>query len=256
MGRAKAWLPWRGRPMVAHVVALLRSVVDEVVVVTSDELELPALDARIVRDREPALGPLAGVREGLSNVEAPLAFVTGTDAPFLTPEFVETLLSFGSAAAVEVDGFVQTLSAVYPRSAAKRAGALLAAGRRRPLDLLEVLHYRVVAPDELPDVDAFRGFNTPGEYLEAVRAAGIGAGATVEFLGHSHCVTGTREREVEFGTLAQVLTRAAPELDLVAGERVARPFLVSLDGRQFVRDTSIPIGPGEHVIVMDASVGG
>ena len=31
MGRAKAWLPWRGQPMVAHVVSFVRPVVDEVV---------------------------------------------------------------------------------------------------------------------------------------------------------------------------------------------------------------------------------
>jgi hypothetical protein len=32
--------------------------------------------------------------------------------------------------------------------------------------------------------------------------------------------------------------------------------LVSLGGRTFVRDVTIPIGPGEQVIVLDASVGG
>jgi hypothetical protein len=33
---------------------------------------------------------------------------------------------------------------------------------------------------------------------------------------------------------------------------VAPAFLVSLDGREFVRDARIPIGPGERAIVMDA----
>ena len=46
--------------MVAHVVSVVRSAVDEVVVVASEKLELPRLDARVVRDREPELGPLAG----------------------------------------------------------------------------------------------------------------------------------------------------------------------------------------------------
>jgi len=38
MGRDKAWLPWRGQPMIAHVVSILRPIVDEVVVVASDAL--------------------------------------------------------------------------------------------------------------------------------------------------------------------------------------------------------------------------
>ena len=56
MGRDKAWLPWAGVPMVSHVVATLRPLVDEVIVVSSRDLALPALDATVVRDREPALG--------------------------------------------------------------------------------------------------------------------------------------------------------------------------------------------------------
>ena len=40
MGRAKAWLPWRGRPLVVHVACVLRRVVGELVVVRSAELDL------------------------------------------------------------------------------------------------------------------------------------------------------------------------------------------------------------------------
>ena len=50
MGRAKAWLPWFGRSMIEHVVESLLPVVDEVVVVTSSELDLPFLSARVVSD--------------------------------------------------------------------------------------------------------------------------------------------------------------------------------------------------------------
>ena len=99
MGRPKALLPWRARTLVETVVATLRGVVEDVVVVSSDAFELPALDARIVRDREPGLGPLAGIREGLHALGSGLAFVASTDTPYLSTRFVEALLSFGSAAA-------------------------------------------------------------------------------------------------------------------------------------------------------------
>src|SRR5437867_3338893 len=95
MGRPKALLPWRGGPMISHVVGILRQAVDSVVVVTSASLDLPRLDAKIVRDRDPKLGPLAGIREGLEAIEADLAFVTATDAPFLTSAFIRKMLSFG-----------------------------------------------------------------------------------------------------------------------------------------------------------------
>ena len=172
MGRPKALLPWRGRTLIEHVVGILRQVVDEVVVVASAELSLPSLEARVVRDREPRLGPLGGIREGLEAMRGDLAYVTSTDAPFLTPLFVRTLLSFGTAAAPEVDGFVQSLSAVYPKSLAPRAHELIAAGRMRPLFLLEAGNYRKVLPRELPDLDSLKNLNTPEDYLEALRADG------------------------------------------------------------------------------------
>ncbi len=256
MGRAKAWLPWRGRPMLVHVVEVLRQVVDEVVVVSSGRLELPPLDVPVVCDREPHRGPLAGIREGLARVRAELAYVTATDAPYLEPGFVKALLAHGRAAAPEVDGYVQTLAAVYPRAALPCAEALLSAGRGRPLHLLEAVDYRVVKEDELPGTRSVRGFNTPEAYLDAVRAVEPDASATLEFLGRSRLAMGRRELAVPVGTLAEVLAAARPALELVDAGRVARPFLVSLDGRSFVRDVAIPIGAGEHVIVLDASVGG
>ena len=73
MGRPKALLPWRGRTLIAHMVALLHEVADEVVVVNSREIELPTLPARVVIDRTPALGPLGGIREGLHAIESELA---------------------------------------------------------------------------------------------------------------------------------------------------------------------------------------
>jgi molybdopterin-guanine dinucleotide biosynthesis protein A len=239
-----------------HVVEALREAVDEVVAVSSAELELPALRARVVCDSLPGLGPLAGIREGLAHIEAELAYVTGTDAPFLTPEFVKTLLAFGCPAAPEADGHVQTLAAVYPRSALPRADALLAAGRLRPLFLLEAVDYRKVLPHELPDLEALRGFNTPQEYLKAVRDAFGNATATVELLGRAGARARRAALDVPVGTLTEVLAQAGPDLDLCCGDRVSAPFRVTVGGREVVSDARAPVGPGEQVVVMDADAEG
>ena len=251
MGRAKAWLPWRGRPMVSHVVETLRRVVEEVIVVSSETLELPPLDARVVRDRKPELGPLAGIREGLAEVTSELAFVTGTDAPFLETAFVETMLSFQCAAAPEVDGYVQTLAAVYPRAGLAIAEEMIEAGRLRPLQLLEALDYRKVSANELPDAVNIRGFNTPAEYLDAVRATDPNAQTKVEFRGHAREAAGRDATLVPIGTLGEVLSRASP-VALLRGDQIAKRYRVSLDGRIDVRDSEIPIGPGERVIIEDS----
>ncbi len=251
MGRDKAWLPWRGQPMVAHVVSILRPIVDEVVVVASDAFELPTMEARVVRDREPALGPLAGIREGLEQINTDFAFVTGTDAPFLSPAFVTALLSYGCAAAPEIDGHVQTLAAVYPRNALERIGAMLAEGRARPLQLLEELGYRKLSARELPDPKSVRGFNTPDEYLEAVRESGGGTTATLEFQGRARLAMGYSELEVPIGTLGDVLAPFQPSIGILEGDVVAKAFSISLNGRGLARSAAIPVGPGERICVLD-----
>ena len=267
MGRAKAWLPWRGRPMVAHVVDSLRAgrAVDEVVVVSSAELDLPPLEARVVRDRAPALGPLAGIREGLAHMKAELAYVTSTDAPFLTPRFVRAVLAHGDAAAPEVEGFVQTLAAAYPRRALPFAEELLAANRLRPLHLLEAAGYRKLAAAELPDIESIRGFNTPEEYLAAVARDSPGSTATIELRGAARQAAGRADRsecEVAVGTLAQTLASLPDGAKLLAiagstgsdsAPRLAAGFAASLGGREPILDARVPIGPGERIIVEDAS---
>jgi len=255
MGRDKAWLPWRGQPMIAHVVSILRPIVDEIVVVSSDELELPPLDARVVRDREPALGPLAGIREGLEQIRADFAFVTGTDAPFLSPAFVKKLLSCGSAAAPEIDGHVQTLAAVYPRRALERIDAMLAQGHARPLQVLEEFGYRKFRAEELPDPESVRGFNTPEEYLEAVREAEGRATATLEFQGRARLAMGRSEFEVPVGTLGDVLAPFQSSIRILDGGAVAKPFSISLSGHGMACSAAVPVGPGERICVLDTVAG-
>ncbi len=235
--------------MIEHVVGVLREAVTDVVVVSSEELTLPALYARIVRDREPKLGPLGGIREGLEATQADLCYVTSTDAPFLNAAFVRTVLSFGTAAAPEVDGFVQSLSAAYPRSLAKTANELIAANRMRPLFLLEAGGYRKIAPTELPDLESLRNLNTSADYIAALPP---NSRATVELLGTVRSKCGTVSLDVDCGPLGDVLHAVEERIRL----RLDGHYLVSLNGAQFVREPGIPIGPGDRVIITDAAAGG
>ncbi len=252
MGRPKALLPWRARTLVEHVVGVLRQAVDDVVVVTSAELALPPLDARVVRDREPKLGPLGGIREGLEASRAELCYVTSVDAPFLTAGFVRKMLSYGGAAAPEVDGFVQSLSAAYPTSLAPKAAGLIAANRMRPLFLLEAGGFRKIAPAELPDIESLQNINTSDGYLEALRRDGASMRATVELLGLARAKSGLATLDVDAGRLGDVLRAVEARTSLALDGR----FLVSLNGQQFVRDPGVAVGPGDRVIVMDAAAGG
>ncbi len=245
MGRDKPWLPWRGQPVLAHVVEQLGQAVDEVLVVSAPGQALPPTAARQVEDQEEGLGPLAGLRAGLSASAEGLVFVTAADAPFLTPAFVAAVLARGGAAAPEAQGRVQTLSAAYPAKAWRDAEALLAQGKRRPLDLLERIGFERLSLDDLPDPDSIRGFNTPSEYLAAVRADAPGGLARVSLEDPNR--DGAGEQQVPVGTLWEILVAAGADPELLEGDQLAAPYVACLDGRFKLRDARIPVGAGEQI---------
>lgn len=254
MGRDKPWLPWRGRPVLAHVVEQLAQAVDEVLVVAAPGQSLPATGARRVEDHEEGLGPLAGICAGLAACAPGLAFVTAADAPFLTPAFVTAVVGTGRAAAPEADGRVQTLAAAYPADAAATARALLDQGRRRPLDLLEAVGFERLDAQALPDPDSIRGFNTPAEYLAAVRADAPGGQARVAFDASAPGPHAGSALTVPVGTLGEVLAAAGAGPELLTGDRLAPPYVARLDGYGSVHDARVPVGAGEHItVIADAS---
>ncbi len=260
MGRPKALLPWFGRSMVEHVLASLVPAVDECIVVTSEGIPLDslALDARIVVDREPDRGPLAGIRDGLAAARADCAFVTSCDVPFLTGVHIERLFEEASAeaelraVAPVADGFVQVLGAVYPACAWRVADDLLAQGFSSPTALLERIGFARFAPDrrERGELAPWAGFNTPEAYLALARHREPAAIAIVDW-------EGTR-RTVAIGRLADVLESASPASRASHGsptERLARGELhvVLVEGAlPPAADPGLPIGPGERVSVFEA----
>lgn len=267
MGRPKALLPWFGRSMIEHVVGLLAPCVDEVLVVTSSGLTLPAsLAARIVVDREPARGPLAALRDGLAAARTERAFVTSADAPFLSSDHVAALFAdserHGRAAVVRADGFFQALSAVYPCAAGREADALLAAGIASPTALLERLHAVVREPDPADDIASWTGFNTPAEYLALARRQDPRAEASVEWSRQESPERSPSERGrggantrrlVAIGSLGEVLRAAAPAGASVEAAHAAGRLSVVLSGDELGTgfDLGLPVGPGERVVVRE-----
>jgi molybdopterin-guanine dinucleotide biosynthesis protein A len=179
MGRDKASLPFGGETLLARVVRLVREVADDVVLVAREGQTLPA-GFEAVRDPPEGLGPLAGLMVGLRHVRADRSFVTACDTPFLRAALIERLLDLGAgydAAVPVIDGHFMVTTAVYARSVAPVAEALVASRALRTRDLLDLIRARYLQPDELrdvdPDLESFLTCNTPESYAAALRRAGL-----------------------------------------------------------------------------------
>ncbi|MEZ4383347.1 MAG: NTP transferase domain-containing protein [Nannocystaceae bacterium] len=193
MGRPKAWLDWRGVPLLRHLVDLFVAAGARVVVVGARGEALPELPADALRVDDPPAedgrrgGPLVGLLAGLEALAAAprpgeLAFFSACDGVFLSRAHLDFL-----RAAVLSDPAIEAALPVDPpdpasgkrfahplASAALVAPAVLAARRlrdagvRRPVALFDALRTRRVDADALPDPRALRTCNTPEEYAAAL----------------------------------------------------------------------------------------
>jgi molybdopterin-guanine dinucleotide biosynthesis protein A len=177
MGRPKALLPFGGETLIERILRRLRPLVIESVVVAAPGQELPSLQGRIVRDRTPHLGPVAGLAAGLAAISAPRAFVTSCDAPFLDPALIGWMLSEAEGWDVlvpEWEGRLHPLHAVYAAPLGRRYQELLDVGGRRPIELYPAVRVRVVHPEEVKRFDprgrTFLNLNSPEEYEDALAA--------------------------------------------------------------------------------------
>jgi molybdopterin-guanine dinucleotide biosynthesis protein A len=180
MGRPKAWLPFAGESMLAHVVRLLSEAVSPIVVVAAPDQQVPALPTaiRVVRDEQRGRGPLQGLSAGLAALAgvADAAYLSSCDVPFLRPAFVKRLIELLGQHAIcvpRVADHHHPLAALYRLEVITVVDRLLAENRLRPFFLFEAVPTRIVEAAELADVDAtfesLRNLNTPEDYEAALK---------------------------------------------------------------------------------------
>lgn len=179
----KAVAELAGKPMIRRVADRVAHAVDEIVVnCRSDQVNAiePAMasvptDVSFAIDETPDLGPMAGIRNGLSATDAEYGFVVACDMPFVDPTLIEYLFNRAQdhdAAVPRVGGeWFQTTQAVYRTSAMAAASErALERGDRKIIAAMFELDYVVVEEAELADhgwLPSFDNINTPEEFADA-----------------------------------------------------------------------------------------
>jgi molybdopterin-guanine dinucleotide biosynthesis protein A len=91
MGKTKALLPYRGRPLIVHVYEIVQTLFEDVFLVTNDPELFNFLPCPKIADRVPGKGPISGVDAALRYSRHPYVLVVGCDAPFLSPSLLKLL---------------------------------------------------------------------------------------------------------------------------------------------------------------------
>ena len=153
-GRDKLAEPYRGAPILHHVVLRLAEVCGEVVVVLAPETPEPSMPlgapVRFARDVDEGEGPLAGTYAGLHAVRTEHALLAGGDMPEMRTAVLLEMLRIADEAPVDAialrDGDrVRPLPVVLRVGIATQlAHPLLHEGRRRLRDLLDAMRVAVI----------------------------------------------------------------------------------------------------------------
>lgn len=138
LGRDKAGLRFSGETLLASTVALLRRVVDEVMVIGRDPRPL-GIDASWTLDDQPGHGPAGGILTALRVTGKPCLIVS-CDLPFMDEKTLRDLLDARAAQPGQAlmstyrqveTGFVEALTAIYEPEAEKVLAEALARGERK-----------------------------------------------------------------------------------------------------------------------------
>jgi len=120
MGSDKAWLPFNGRTLLARQIELVRELAPtEVFISGRADTDYASCGGRVLTDRFPEAGPLAGIERALNACASPLLLVLAVDMPHLRAEFLGRLLAScaGEAGVIPChQGRIEPLVAFYPRA--------------------------------------------------------------------------------------------------------------------------------------------
>lgn len=179
-GGPKAVARLEGVALAERAVALLRAVVDEVVVVTASPL--PSPPASVVADRVRGMGPLGGLDAALRHARDrgfEGVLLVACDLPLLTQAVLEEVmdaLSAGHPAAAPArrGGGVEPLCAAYRVEVLDGVERRLGEDDRSLHTLFREVGGHVVWPGDGDAGDPFLNVNTPDDLMRAEAALGVG----------------------------------------------------------------------------------
>lgn len=169
-GRDKGLVPWRGKPLIAHLQAIVRPMTDDLVISCNRNLALYSryADRCVADDQAGYPGPLAGVIAGMQVVRHDWVVALACDSPLIDQALIHDLrqaaLAHDGAAMVRQAGYWQPMFSALPR---RLLPVLEHAWRQGERSLQRALAVKgVAALDCLEGDRRLSNFNSPALLLD------------------------------------------------------------------------------------------
>jgi molybdenum cofactor guanylyltransferase len=179
-GASKALLRFGEETLLQRQVKEMKSVCEEVIVVSNDPKPLLRIldrDVRIITDFYASKGPLVGMHAGFTLASNPHVWAVGCDMPFISARAAEVLrekVTQGCHAAVPmINGGVYPLHAVYNRACVEQVIKLIERGETSASSLLKEVYWGEVTDSAFInrgiDLKFIKNINTSTDYQDLLK---------------------------------------------------------------------------------------
>ncbi len=168
-GKEKAFLEFKGRTFIDHLVGTFTGLFGRTLIVTNTPRMYHGLGVRVVRDLVPRRGALQGLITGLFYAPTQWSFVAACDTPLLSPEVIalviESIRNNDRVILPRTPDGIQPFTAAYHKSCLEPLGIMADQGERSCRPLYVTVPTREIGPREILRVDprllSFININTP-----------------------------------------------------------------------------------------------
>jgi molybdopterin-guanine dinucleotide biosynthesis protein A len=177
MGRDKALMPFLGRPLILRIIDRLRSLTDDLFVMTDRPADYAFPGIPIHSDLEPGRGALGGLTSSLMTARNPFVAIAACDMPFASPSLFEYERDLMTASGADVvipstGAGLEPLHAVYRRATCLPVLQVeLEAGGRKVIAWLPKVKTQILSLEVTRGYDpqglAFWNLNTPEDFRKA-----------------------------------------------------------------------------------------
>jgi molybdopterin-guanine dinucleotide biosynthesis protein A len=172
-GQNKAFLKLNGARIIDRIIAEMKTIFRNVVVVTNRKADYEYLEMPVFEDLIEGLGPLGGIFTGLMAISDQAGFFVPCDMPFFSKQLVRYMVDIkDNHAAVVPSGAtgIEPLHAIYSQSCLDPIRSLISEQRYQVRLFFEKVPVRYVTLDEISKFiapgKAFLNINTPDEFVK------------------------------------------------------------------------------------------
>ncbi|WP_163255505.1 molybdenum cofactor guanylyltransferase [Bacillus tropicus] len=176
-GEPKALASWQGSTFIEHILKMMTSTLQEVVVISHSDIKERVeklVQVPVIEDisHYKGNGPLAGIVSGMEYIEADWYAIMPCDAPNVSHEWFTILLGQTSneydAVVPIINGRKQPLLAAYHNRVKEKIYVLLQEEKRSMVQLLSQCNVKYIAGEDVQaNADWFINVNTKEEYVQA-----------------------------------------------------------------------------------------